>query len=107
MGMVADWIQDAVKHLLEKVKGAAHGIASQALATFGLTIVTWDQILPNLQAFVVQHTSGISGQAAQLLGYLGVGQAISMVLSALTVRMAWKTFIVPKTVADTLTGGSS
>lgn len=107
MGMVADWIQDAVKHLFEKAKDAAHGIVSQALATFGLTIVTWDQILPNLQAFVVQHMSGITGQAADLLGYLGVGQAISMVLSALTVRMTWKTFIVPKTVAETLTGGSA
>jgi len=107
MGMVADWIKDGVSHLLEKAKDAAHGIVSQVLATFGLTMVTLDQILPNLKSFVLQNLSGLSGPASQLLGYLGIGEVISMILSALTVRLAWKTFIIPKSIADTLTGGGS
>ncbi|MGN5774281.1 hypothetical protein ABVB18_21915 [Xanthomonas citri pv. mangiferaeindicae] len=33
---------------------------------------------------------------------MGIGTAMSMVLSALTVRMTWKVFLVPKSVADSL-----
>lgn len=106
MGMVADWITDLVGAIWEKGKEVAGGLVGKALATFGLTTVTFTSILPNLKAFVLQYTSGITGDAAQILGYLGVGQAISMVLSALTVRMAWKVFIVPKAIADNLQGGS-
>lgn len=107
MGMVADWIKDGVTFLLDKARGAAHGIVSQMLATFGLSMVTINQVLPNLKSFVLGYVGGLPGPVMQLLGYLGVGEAISMVLSALTVRLASKVFIVPKTVADSLTGGQS
>ncbi|KRG64259.1 hypothetical protein ABB26_08745 [Stenotrophomonas humi] len=105
--MVWGWIIDGVKHLLGKFKDAASGIVGKVLSTFGLTTITLEAVLPNLKAFVLQYTGGITGQAADLLGYLGVGTAISMILSALTVRMAWKVFIVPKSIADQLTGGGS
>ncbi|MNC83056.1 hypothetical protein D3C75_1368390 [compost metagenome] len=54
----------------------------------------------------MQFVGGLDGPAMQMLSYLGVGVSFSMILSALTVRMAWKIFIVPKAVADQLGAGS-
>lgn len=106
MGMVADWIKDAVEHLIGSLKESITGIVGKFLATFGLTTVTWTSVLPSLKAYVTQYTSGITGTAAEILGYLGVGQAISMILSALTVRLAWKVFIIPKAAADLIPGAN-
>lgn len=106
MGMVSDWIVDGVGHLLGKAKEASAGMVGKMLATFGLTTVTFNQVLPNLKSFVMQYVSGLSGPAMDLLGYLGVGTAMSMILSALTVRLTWKVFIVPNSVADQLGGQS-
>lgn len=106
-GMVWNWIAQGVIHLIGKFKDAAAGIVGKVLATFGLTTVTFDAVLPNLKAFVQSQIGGLDGPVAQVLGYLQVGTAMSMVLSALTVRLAWKVFIVPKSVADQLTGGGS
>lgn len=105
--MVWGWIANGVKHLLGKAKDAASGVVGKVLATYGLTTVSFDAVLPNLKAFVLQHAAGLSGPTLDLLGYLNVGTAMSMVLSALTVRLAWKVFIVPKSVADQLGAGST
>lgn len=104
MGMVADWIKDAVGHLLEKTKEAAAGIVGKILGTFGLSMVTFNAVLPNFKAFVTSKVAGLPPQMMDMLGYLGVGEAISMILSALTIRLTWKVFITPKAVADQLTG---
>lgn len=106
MGMVADWIKDGVAHLIGSLKESISGIVGKFLAAFGLTTVSWNAVLPNLKAFVASQVGGISGPAAETLGYLRVGEAISMILSALTIRLAWKVFIVPKAVADTMGAGS-
>lgn len=106
MGMVSDWIVDATTSLVGKLKDAAAGMFGKMLASFGLTTVTFNALLPSLKEFVMQFIGGIDGPAWQMLSYLGVGIAFSMIFSALTVRMAWKIFIVPKSVADQLGSGS-
>ena len=106
MGMVSEWIVDATTSLVGKLKDAAAGLIGKGLATFGLTTVTFNALLPKLKEFVMQFVGGLDGPAMQMLNYLGVGISFSMILSALTVRMAWKVFIVPKAVADQLGAGS-
>lgn len=105
-GMVWGWIIKGITHALGRLKEVASGIVGKVLATYGLSIVTFESVLPNLKSLVLQYTSGITGPASDLLGYLGVGTAMSMILSAFTVRMAWKTFIVPKSVADSMGAGA-
>jgi len=105
--MVWNWILKAIFHLMGSIKNAAAGIVGKVLATFGLTTVTFQAILPNLKAFILQNLGGLSGPAFDFLGYLEVGTAMSMILSALTVRLTWKVFIVPKSVADQLGGSGS
>lgn len=107
MGMVWDWIAKGVTHLVGTLKDAAAGIVGKFLAAFGLTTVTFNAVLPNLKSFVLQYVGAIPGPMLDFLSYLGVGTVMSMILSALTVRMTWKVFIVPKTVADQLSGSGS
>lgn len=106
MNPVWKWIIGGVGHLLAGLRDMAAGIFGKVLATFGLSIVTFQGVLPALKAFVMQFVSGLPAQAVQLLGAIGIGIAMSMILSALTVRMAWRIFIVPRSVADSLGGGS-
>lgn len=96
------WIIDSISALISAVRNAAAGIVGKILGTFGLTIVSFDSVLPNLKAFVLSKISGMPADALSMLGYIGVGEAMSMILSALTIRLAWKVFIVPKSVADNL-----
>lgn len=106
MGMVWDWITDGITHLLGKTKEVAAGLVGKGLATFGLTTVTFNAILPKLKEFVMQFVGGLDGTTMQFLSYLGVGVSFSMILSALSVRMAWKVFFMPKALADQLGNGS-
>lgn len=105
--MVWQWIVDGIAKLLIALKLAAAGIFGRILATFGLSMVTFDAVLPNLKAFVLQYTSGLPAEALNFLGAIGLGQAMSMIFSALTIRMAWKVFIVPTSTVASLTGGGS
>jgi hypothetical protein len=106
MNQVWKWIIGGVAHLLGGLRDMAAGIVGKVLAAFGLSIVTFQGILPSLKAFVMQFVSGLPAQVVQFLGAIGLGIAMSMILSALTVRMAWKIFIVPRTIADSLGGGA-
>lgn len=104
MGKVWEWITDGIEHLLGALKLAAAGIVGRVLGTFGLTMVTFESILPNLKAFVMGYVSGMPADALNMMGAIGIGKAMSMILSALTVRLAWRTFIVPTSVANSLGG---
>ncbi|MEL1264408.1 DUF2523 family protein [Pseudoxanthomonas putridarboris] len=104
--MIWDWIIKGIATLLFQLKIAAAGIVGRVLATFGLTMVTLNGVLPNLKSFVSQYAAGLSPEAMNFLGAIGLGQAMSMVLSALTIRLTWKVFIIPKGIADQLGGGS-
>lgn len=106
MGPVWTWITGGIKHLLGAFKLAAAGIVGKVLGTFGLTMVTFEALLPNLQQFVMGYVAGMPADALNMLGALGIGKAMSMILSALTVRMAWKVFIVPTAVANSIGGGA-
>jgi len=104
MSQVWEWITGGIARLLVALKLAAAGIVGRVLSTFGLTMVTFEALLPNLKSFVQQYTSGLPAEAMNFLGAIGVGVAMSMILSALVVRMAWKVFIIPTSVANQLGG---
>lgn len=105
MGKVWEWITGGVVFLIAGVKTAAAGIVGKVLTTFGLTMVTFEALLPNLKQFVMGYVSGMPADALNMLGALGIGQAMSMILSALTVRMAYRVFIVPTSVANQMGAG--
>ena len=106
MSQIWEWIIGGIARLVIALKLAAAGIAGRVLGTFGLTMVSFEALLPQLKSYVTQFASGLSGEALNFLGAVGMGEAMSMVFSALTVRLVWRVFIVPKVVADQLGGGA-
>lgn len=106
MGAVWNWITGGVRFFFSLFKTLAAGIVGKILGAFGLTVVTFEAILPNIKEFVLQYVSMIPPQAMELLQALGIGQAMSMILSALAVRMAWKVFVIPTSVANSIGGGA-
>ena len=104
MGAVWEWITKGIGFLLGSFKVMAATIVARILATFGLSLVTFKGLLPQLKTFVTQFISGFPAEVLNFLGTIGLGQAMSMILSALTIRMAWKIFIVPTSVAAQIPG---
>lgn len=107
MSQVWVWIIGLVARVVIAFKAAAYSIVTRVLATFGLTIVSFETVLPQIKAFVMQYVSGLPPETLNFLGAVGLGQAMSMVFSALTIQLSYKTFIVPKAVADALPGQGS
>lgn len=105
MGQVWTWITDGIAHLLGGLKTAAFGIVGKVLSTFGLSLVTFEALLPRLKEFVLSLLSGAPQMALEMLAATGIGEGMSMIFSALTVRLAWKVMIVPTTIAQTIQGG--
>jgi hypothetical protein len=86
------------------VKLGAAALVTRVLGAFGLTLITFNGLLPNLKSFINQFIAQLPPAALNFMGAIGLDVAISMVLSAYAVRMAFKVFIVPKTVADSIGG---
>lgn len=103
--MVWNWITNAIGLLFNTWKEAAGALVAHALGFFGLTLISFNALLPQLKAFVLQYVGGLPSWAHDLLGYLGVGIVMSACFSALTIRLSWKVFIVPKAIAQSLQGG--
>lgn len=105
MSAVWDWIVGGIGHLLSGLKTIAATIVGKVLATFGLTMISISALLPQLKAFVLQFVSGIPAELLNFLGYLNIGVAMSMIFSALTVRLALKVLIVPTAAVSQLGQG--
>lgn len=102
---VYEWIKDFAGEIVTAFSGGIGGIVTKALSFFGLSMISFNVVLPKLKAFVMQFVSGMPGEAMQFLGAIGLGQAMSMVFSALVIRFSWKVLIVPKAAADAIGQG--
>lgn len=104
MGKIWLWIGGLSEMLISGIKGSAGIIFGKVLGFFGLTLLSFSVLLPRLKAFVLQFVSGLPAEALDFLGAIGIGQAMSMVFSALVIRLSMKVLIVPKAAADALGG---
>jgi len=105
MSQIWQWITGGIAHLVGAFKVAAAMLVTRVLAAFGLSLVSFKTVLPQLKAFVLGMVSGMPAEALNFLAAIGVGEAMSMVFSALTVYVGSKVFIMPTQVADALKNG--
>lgn len=80
-------------HLINALKTAASLFVARVFAAFGLTIVTYNSVLPEVKDFVASYSTGISGSTRELLGALGVDIAMTMILSAIVARVGMRAFV--------------
>ena len=78
----------AIGGMLINIAGSA---VAQVLIALGLAVVTYtgvDTVLSTLKAQALQAFSGLPADLVALLSFLKVGVAISIITSAVTVRMS-------------------
>lgn len=98
------WITKGTAYFIGALGMAMSTLVGKVLATLGLTMISLDVVLPNLKAFVLQYATGMSPEAMNFLGAIGLGKAISLVFSALSVKFAGKVFFVPTAKVDAIKG---
>ena len=104
---VWDWIVKGIGKFFVLFKDAVAGLVSKVLGTFGLSLVTFNGILPDLKAFLAGFFDDLPPAVVQLASAVGLDAGMSMIVSALTVRMAWSVFIIPTSVKQQLQGGGA
>ena len=79
---------------------------AKLLGVFGLTTISLSAVLPDLKAFLSDYATALPPIVLEFAAAIGLDVFMTMVISALSIRLASKVFIVPKAVADQLPGAS-
>lgn len=98
------WVIELVERFFVRAGEVGSSVVAKILGSFGLTVVTVRSILPDVKGFVTQYVTALPPQLLDLFFAVKADVAMSMILSALTIKMAWKFFVVPKAM---LPGGTA
>lgn len=101
-----DMLLNVLSHLFLGLKQIAANIVGRILASFGLTLVTFNSLLEPAKAFLASHLNGLPSNALNLFSALGLDVAMTIIVSALSIRYMWKVFIIPRTAAVSMGLGS-
>ena len=88
-------------------KTGAAAIVTRVLGAFGLTMVSLNSVVPSLKAYLMEYANVLPAKATEFLSAVAIDKFMTMVLSALAIRLAWKVLILPKGVASSLPGAAS
>jgi hypothetical protein len=104
---VWDWIAKGIGYFFGALKTAIGGLIARILGTFGLSLVTFNGVLPDLKEFLGGLFSSLPPALTQLASAVGLDVGMTMIISALTVRMAWSVFVIPTSAKNALQGGGA
>jgi len=65
-------------------------IVVQLGLSLGVSLVSYKFGVEPFMNFIAQQLAGVSGMVAQVMGFLGLGIALSMILSAIAAKYATK-----------------
>lgn len=102
MSGIGEIISTFSDRLVSVFKVAAASIVSRVLSAFGLTVVTFKSVLPDLKATAAQYWGAIPSDGLKWMSLLGVDVLIVAIFSALVIKLSWKVFFLPKSVADSM-----
>jgi hypothetical protein len=102
MTAIGDWIARAVAHMFTVFRDGAVFIVGKVLATFGITLVSMNALLPDLKAFLMEYTAALPPAVTEMAAAVGLDVFFTMILSALTVRLAGKIIPMPTSLATQL-----
>lgn len=90
MSTVWDWITRGVNLVWTVLFGGIGRIVTKALSTAGITLVSVSQLLPVLKSTIATYVGSLPDTAHNFLGAIGFDVFMTMILSALSVRFAFK-----------------
>jgi len=97
-----EWIKRGANFLWTVMFGGVGRIVSKVLSTAGITLVSINQLLPQLKSAITDYFSGLPDWAHNFVGAVGFDVFMSMVLSALSVRFMFKVIPMPTAQAQQL-----
>lgn len=74
-----------VAWLLAGIGSALASWATSLLVAFGLSVVTYTVAVPALKGFLISQFAGVPSAWVELIGYMQVDKAMTMILSAAVV----------------------
>ncbi|AWT14803.1 DUF2523 family protein [Stenotrophomonas maltophilia] len=102
MSSIWEWITRGVNLVWTVLFGGIGRIVTKALSTAGITLVSINQLLPQLRSAVTDYFSGLPDWAHNFIGAVGFDVFMSMILSALSVRFMFKIIPMPTAQAQQL-----
>lgn len=93
-----------VKNMVAGLVAAVPALFTRFLAATGLTLITFTSVLPQFKAFMSSFFGSLPSEASNLIGALGVDLCVSMILSAYAIKLSWKWFVIPRSVAENMPG---
>ncbi len=102
MSSIWEWITRGVNLVWTVLFGGIGRIVTKALSTAGITLVSVNQLLPQLRSAIADYFSGLPDWAHNFIGAVGFDVFMSMILSALSVRFMFKIIPMPTAQAQQL-----
>ena len=106
LSFIADMATAVGRFVFASFRDGIGLLVAKLLGVFGLTMISMSAVLPDLKGWLAQYANSMPPVVTQFAGAIGLDVFMTMVISALSIRLASKVFIVPKGVADQLPGAS-
>ncbi len=106
MSAVGEMISGVAKGIFNVFLTGVPLLITKVLSAMGLTVLSLNTILPTAKNFVQNYIVQLPPKLLELAAAVGIDVAVSMVISAAVVKVSFKVFIVPTSVADQLRGGA-
>ncbi|RDY67517.1 DUF2523 domain-containing protein [Lysobacter soli] len=106
LSFIADMATAVGRFVFASFRDGIGLLVAKLLGVFGLTMISMSAFLPDIKGALAQHAAAMPPVVMQFAGAIGLDVFMTMVISALSIRLASKVFIVPKGVADQLPGAS-
>ncbi|WP_312252375.1 DUF2523 family protein [Stenotrophomonas sp.] len=97
-----EWIKRGANLIWTIMFGGIGRIVSKGLSAAGITLVSINQLLPQLKSSITNYVGGLPDWAHNFIGAVGFDVFMTMVLSALSVRFMFKVIPMPTSAAQRL-----
>lgn len=97
-----EWIKRGVNLIWTVMFGGIGRIVTKGLSAAGVTLVSINQLLPQLKTAISTYIGGLPDWAHNFIGAVGFDQFMTMILSALSVRFMFKIIPMPTATAERL-----
>ena len=104
MTTVGEGISALAGKVFNVFKLGAASIVTRVLGAFGLTMVSLRGVVPALKAFLADHANLLPPKVIEFAQAIGLDVAMTVILSALAIKLAFKVIIVPKAAIAAVTG---
>jgi hypothetical protein len=104
LSFIADIAKAVGRFVFSAFRDGIGLLVAKLLGVFGLTVISMSALLPDLKGFLSQYAASLPPVVLEFASAIGLDVFMTMIVSALSIKLATKVFIVPTSVASQLPG---